>query len=74
MRRTDVITAKERSAYVYGSGVVYFGTVHIMLSSIYGDIFDDQHREIIHDQACENFLYHAVLLFRMESNQADVIL
>ena len=28
---------------------------------IYEDIFGDQHREVIHDQPCIDFLYYAVL-------------
>ena len=61
MRRTDVITAKESNANVYGNSVIYFGMVFIMLIIIYEDVFGDQHREVIHDQHCKDFLYYAVL-------------
>ena len=74
MRRTDVTTAKESNANVYSNSVIYFGMVFIMLIIIYEDIFCDQHREFIHDQPCKDFLYYAVLLFRMESNKANVVL
>ena len=74
MRRTDVITAKESNANVYSSSIIDFVTVIIMLIIIYEDVFGDQHREVIHDQPCKDFLYYAVLLFRMESNKANMVL
>ena len=61
MRRTDIVTAINSNAYVYSNSVVYFGTVFIMLIIVYEDVFGNQHREVIHDKACEYFLYHAVL-------------
>ena len=61
MRRTEVTTAKESNANVYSNSVIYFGMVFITLIIIYDDIFGDQHREVIHNQACEYFLYYAVL-------------
>lgn len=48
--------------------------VLIMLIIIYEDIFSDQHREVIQDQACKNFLYHAILFLRMKSNKTDMVL
>ena len=61
MRRTDVTTAEESNANVYSNSVIYFGMVFITLIIIYDDIFVDQHREVIHDQTCKDFLYHAFL-------------
>lgn len=58
-----MITTEEIDADMYSNGVIYFGTVFIMLIIIYEDIFGDQHREVVHDKACKNFLYHTVLLF-----------
>lgn len=46
-----MIAAEESNADMYSSGVIYSGTVLIMLIIIYEDIFGDQHREVIHDQA-----------------------
>lgn len=59
---------------MYSSGIIDFGTVIIMLIVIYEDIFGDQHREVIHDQACEYFLYHAVLFLRMKGNKTNMVL
>ena len=53
--------AKELDAGVYSNGIIDFVMVIIMLILIYDDIFGDQHREVIHDQTCKDFLYHAVL-------------
>lgn len=69
MRRTDVIRAEERNTDMYSRSVIYSGTVLIMFVISYGDIFGDQHREIVHDQTCKDLLYHAVLLFRACSHK-----
>ena len=61
MRRTDVTTAEESNVNVYSNSVIYSGMVFITLIIIYDDIFGDQHREVIHDQPCIDFLYYAVL-------------
>lgn len=61
MRRTDVITAEESNANVYSNSVIYSGTVFITHIIIYEDIFGNQHREVIHDKPCIDFLYYAVL-------------
>ena len=53
MRRTDVITAKESDANVYSKQRNLLGMVFIMLIIIYEDVFGDQHREVIHDQALQ---------------------
>ena len=74
MRRTDVTTAKESNAYVYSNSIIDFVAVIIMLIVIYVDIFGDQHREVIHDQACEYFLYHAVLFLGMKGNKTNMVL
>ena len=61
MRRTDVTTAEESNANVYSNGIIDFVMLIIMLILIYDDIFGDQHREVIHNQTCIDFLYYAVL-------------
>ena len=43
------------------------------MSLSYEDIFGDQHREVIHDQTCKDFLYHAVLFLWMESNKTNMV-
>lgn len=39
------------NADMYSGGVICSGTVLIMLIIIYADVFGNQHREVIHDQA-----------------------
>ena len=53
--------AKELDADMYSKSIIDFVAIIIMLILIYDDIFGDQHREVIHDQTCKDFLYHAVL-------------
>lgn len=68
-----MIAAEESNADMYSSGVIYSGTVLIMLIIIYDDIFGNQHREVIHDQTCKDLLYHAVLFLRMKSNKPNKV-
>ena len=60
-KRICVCRAKEFDADMYSKSIIDFIAVIIMLIVIYGDIFGDQHREVIHDKTCKDFLYHAVL-------------
>ena len=53
--------AKEFDADMYSKSIIDFIAVIIMLIVIYGDIFGNQHREVIHDKTRKDFLYHAVL-------------
>ena len=62
IRGTDMIRTEEIDADMYSNGVIYFGTV-FMVIIVYDDVFDDQHRKVVHDKACKNFLYHASLSF-----------
>ena len=52
--------AKEFDAEMYSKSIIDFIAVIIMLIVIYGDIIGNQHREVIHDKTCKDFLYHAV--------------
>ena len=58
---------------MYGSSIIYFGTIFIMLIIIYEDIINNQHRKVIHNKTCKNFLYNTVLFLRMKSNKTNVI-
>ncbi len=69
MTRTEEIAAD-----MYINSVIHFGTVLIMLIIIYEDIISDQHREVVHDYACKDLLYHAVLFLRMKRNKTDMVL
>ena len=46
---------------VYSSCIIGFIAVSILLIIIRRKILRDQHREVIHDQTCKDFLYHAFL-------------
>ena len=60
-RRICVRRAKELDADMYSKSIIDFVAIIITLILIYDDIFGDQHREVIHDQTCKDFLYYAVL-------------
>lgn len=66
--------AKEPDAGVYSNCIINFVVIIIMPIIIYEDIFGDQHRKVIHDKTCINFLYHAVLFLRMKGNKANMVL
>ena len=69
-----VSRAKEPDAGMYSNGIINFVTIIIMIIIVYKDIFCYQHREIIYNQTCKYLLYHAFFLFRMKSNQTNIVL
>ena len=60
-----MITAEESDANMYSNGIIYFGTIFIMLIIIYEDIISNKHRKVIHNKTCKNFLYHTDFFQRL---------
>ena len=65
---------KESDAGIYNNAIIDFVTIIIMIIIVYKYIFCYRYREAIHNQTCENLLYHAVFLFRIKSNQTNIVL